>query len=411
MGARRLFEDDQPSLPIRLFQGPESHSDTRSAYPGVGAPPSKPANLDAIFAAVRDDHELDQPELSADQFALAKSVWPLSQFYFEALADWQRRRLGNNQVQPGTLQKERQSLACFDEWDKLQQPDNWPAGHIWRGLPVGYLAGHYFERWAKARLETLAVDTVESRWCALRTIINWAKTLGVTSVQLPNLAPLFDQERKKLAKLGEYDFTPTSYTIQELEAVYFALANEPDLQTAWVLGATIGPRTVDLFSLRWGANVQLNASPPEVWYIAKKTGKVHWVPLPPCAVAHLRRLARSQGHLNPDEPEGLVFPRLTAGGSKDPEKSRSARARNDRIKAALLSSGLDANNEASDYYKPIQVLRSTCNSRLNNHDAGKGLLITHGKDADVSSQAYWNERDSIIEAVMSLPQPTAFLSL
>jgi integrase len=196
-----------------------------------------------------------------------------------------------------------------------------------------------------------------------------------------------------------------------LEAVYFALANEPDLQTAWVLGATIGPRTVDLFSLRWGANVQLNASPPEVWYIAKKTGKVHWVPLPPCAVAHLRRLARSQGHLNPDEPEGLVFPRLTAGGSKDPEKSRSARARNDRIKAALLSSGLDANNEASDYYKPIQVLRSTCNSRLNNHDAGKGLLITHGKDADVSSQAYWNERDSIIEAVMSLPQPTAFLSL
>lgn len=413
--ARRLpfGDDDRPSLPIRLFRGPENESDTRTIHPGVGATGGRSPDLAAIYAEVRDGHQTDQPAIAEADLATARATWPLALFYDRVLAPWRHRQLGRGSVAEGTLQKERQSLRCFDAWDQQQQPARWPAGNIWRGLPVGYLAGHYFERWAADRVATLAVDTVESRWCALRTVVNWAMRLGAMDAQkLPSLAPVFDRRREELALVdGDYDdFVATTYTLDQLEAVYRALAGELDLQAAWVLGSAAGPRTVDLFGLRWGQNIRLQADPPELFYRARKTGKVHWVPLAPCVVAHLRRLARSQGHLNPEEPEGLVFPRLTAGASKDPEKSRTARARNDRLKAALAAAGLPADAE-SDYHKPVQVLRATCNTRLNNHRAGKGLLVTHGKEADVSSRHYWDERDALIEAVMTLPQPPAFLSL
>ncbi len=426
MPARKLFDDELPSLPIRLYSGAETGSDTRTTYPHVGANQGSGvrnqearqagslshgrADLAAVYASVRDDHRVDVPELSAADLAACRASWCLQQFYDQGLAEWRRRQLGRGEVSGGTLAKERQSLRCFDAWDKEQQPARWPGGNIWRGLPTWYLAGHYFERWAEARLQTLAIDTVESRWCALRTVLNWAIRLGaMESRRLPCLAAVFEKRRTELALDGDYDdFVATTYTLDQLEAVYRALASEPDLQTAWILGATAGPRTVDLFSLRWGVNVRLNVSVPEVFYTALKTGKKHWVPLPPCAVSHLRRLALSQSHLIQGEPEGLVFPRLTAGASKDPEKSRVARGRNERLKGALALVGLPTDG-GSDFHKPVQVLRSTCNSRLNNHRAGKGLLVTHGKDADVSSQCYWNERDALIEAVLTLPQPGAFL--
>lgn len=409
MPARRLFEVDPPSLPLRVYSPAERRSDTRITQPGVGA--GARADLAAIYASVRDEHQEDSPEISPADHAACRASWGLQRFYDVVLSPWRRRQLGRGEVKPGTLQKERQALGCYDAWDQQQQPERWPAGNIWRGLPCSFLAGHWFERWATDRLESLAVDTVESRWCAVRTVLNGAIRLGVTEAVAPNLSPLFDRKRELMALDGEYDeFVATTYTVDQVEAIYLALAGEPDLQTAWLLGAVAGPRTVDLFSMRWGVNIKIptpGRTYGEMFYTARKTGKKHWVPLPLFLVAHLRRLAQAQGHLVATEPEGLVFPRLTAGASKDPEKSRAARARNDRLKLALASVGLPT-DEASDFHKPIQVLRATCNSRLNNHRAGKGLLVTHGKDADVSSRHYWDERDSLIEAVLSLPWPNVF---
>lgn len=417
MTARKLFDDELPKFPIRLFPGDDDGSDTRITYPGVGAQDGPKADLLSIYAGVAADHKADQPTLGQADIAQARETWSLATFYDNVLAGWRRRQLGRGEVEAGTLQKERQSLGCFDTWDQKQQPDNWPGGQIWRGLPCGFLQAHYFERWATDRLEgvgrpkPLAIATVESRWCQLRTVLNWAMRLGVMDqIVLPCLTPLLDKHQRKVISMDQSDFddfSPTVYSDHELGAVYLALASESDLQTAWVLGANTGPRTGDLFGLRWQGNVRLKATPPHLFYEAEKTGKRHWVPLAPCVVAHLVRLAKSQNHLNPLEPEGLVFPRLTAGDSQDPEKSRAARARTARLKSALVAAGL----QGHDYTKPIQILRATCNTRLNNHRPGKGLIVTHGKDADVSSQHYWNEREPLIEAVMTLPQPAAFLSI
>ena len=417
MTARRLFDDDEPPrLPFRLVLPDDDGSDTRIQYPGVGAQDGKKADLLSVFQSVQDSHQEDRPAIAPDVLESCRSGWPLHHFYDVVLAPWRRRQLGDGKIKAGSLQKERQSVRCFATWDADQQPENWPGGNIWNGLPVGFLAAHYFEKWAASRITKsgLAVDTVKSRWCQLRTVINWAVKLQVApSACLPNLEPLFDKHRETaILADGNFDeFCPTTYTLAQLEAVYRELASEIDLQAAWVLGANAGPRTVDLFGLRWGVNVRLANDPPDLFYKAQKTGRKHWVPLAPCTALHLRRLAQYQSHLNPDEPGGLVFPRLTSGDNKDPEKSRAARARTERLKAALIRCGLDAAVESSDYNRPVQVLRATCSTRLNNHRPGKGLLVTHGKDASVNSKHYWDERDTIVEAVMSLPQPSAFLGM
>lgn len=411
---RRLFPDStEPSPVLKLFSAPDGPPAHRTTYPGRSdqdaiLPRSTP-NLAAIYSTIRDEHKQDGPE-PIDPATVA-AEWPLGRLYEESLSPWRRRQWERGEVARGTLEKERQSIRDFSEWDCHQQPAHWPAGHIWRGLPCGFLAAHYFEQWAKDRLRAgLAAGTVRSRWCQIRTVLNCARRLGVVQIAPPNLAGVIATEEQAAVDRGEIDeddFVPTTYTDDQLSAVYQALSGRFDLQTAWVLGANCGPRSGDLFGLRWSINVKLHSEVPELFYKATKTGKRHWVPLAPCVVSHLRFLAKSQSHLDPSAPEGLVFPRLTSGNCRDPEKSRAARERNAILKAALDSVGL-AVQQVPDYAKPWQVLRATCNSRLNNHRSGKGLLVTHGKDTSVSSQHYWNERPALIEAVQSLVQPAVF---
>ena len=71
-----------------------------------------------------------------------------------------------------------------------------------------------------------------------------------------------------------------------------------------------------------------------------------------------------EGHLNPQRPEGLVFPRLTSGNHKKPEKSANSRRRTDRIKDVLRSLGLKVDHKSDDHFHPWQVLRRTATSRL-----------------------------------------------
>ena len=425
MSARRLFDTDVPVAPMRLFAPADEPGETGIVYPGLAtgssspvfSPQSRPSDVYSIFREMQSQHQEDRPELSTADAELARTQWPLSVVYDRAIAEWRMRQLARGEIKPGTLEKERQSVRCFGAWDSHQQPDNWPAGHIWTGLPVSYLGAHYIERWVEDRLrEGMASGTMASRWCHLRTVINVAVRLRVIdATPKVDLTPIHDSHAESAADDGEDDDdSPIVYTTNQLEEVYHALAGQIDLQAAWVLGANVGPRAGDLFGMRWHQkprSLRIDLDAPEVFYTAQKTGKKHWCPLAPCVVNHLRRLIQSQGHLNPQRPEGLVFPRLTSGNHKKPEKSAAARRRTDRIKDVLRSMGLKVDHKSDDHFHPWQVLRRTATSRLNNHRSGKGQLVTHGKDADVNSQSYWNERPAITEAVMSLPQPAAFRSL
>lgn len=410
MVAQSLFVDDEvtetttaPPFVLRLAS--DLPLDVRISNPHVNGTD----DLEACFQSMHQEHRDPLPELTDEEQLVARRTMDLLTVYQTHLAAWRQERRKEGKIAVGTLQKERQSLRCFSTWDKdvSRAPEKWPRGIPWKGLPAGYLASKYFERWIRYRLETgMAIGTMEARWNHLRTVLNMLKALSVIddtpSIDFAAVVKSFQMSHGD----PDDDLVPATYTDPQLEAIYRSM-HEPDLRAAWVLGTNCGARSVDLFQMRWGRDVRLGDR-PEVYYKARKTGRRHWVPLHPVTVSHLRRLVLLQGHLNPDEPQGLVFPRLTSARAKDPEKSRPARWRNARIKVVLTKAGLTVDG---NFDKPWQVLRSTCSSRLNNHRPGSGRLVTHGKDADVNSQHYWDHQPTLVEAIATLHMPAAYSTL
>lgn len=398
-----LFEEMNPP-PAAPFSLRLAQSDVRITNPHVAdADPND--DIARLYETIRDENHDPVPELSESDRAYARSHLSVARCYVRYLKDWRNNVRLQGKIKSGTLQKELQSLRCFDRWDADpgRAPDQWPRGVKWTGLPIGYVAHKYVEQWARSRLaEGYAVGTMEARWCHLRTVLNMIRRMGVIET-LPDVdfGAVVAAFQRSVGDLDD-DLVPTTYTAQQHVAVYNGM-HEADLRAAWVIGSNAGPRTVDLFSLRWSVNVRFGDQ-PHLLYTARKTGKRHWVPLHPITIKHMRRLVALQGHLDPEQPQGLVFPRLTSSAA-DPEKGRVARARNDRIKRVMMAVGIDTDG---DYEKPWQVLRATCNSLLNNHRAGTGQLVTHGKDADVSSQHYWNHHPALVEAIATMPMPAAF---
>ena len=283
----------------------------------------------------------------------------------------------------------------------------------WTGLPLGKLSDAYLAKWVADQRTRCSVATVESRWMALRTVLNAAVAMRVLT-ERPSVSVKERQPRRRGTavagaigtsdELALDDLCATQYTEEQLVGVYELLgklAHAVEHQVAWVLGVNTGPRTEDLYGLMWHVNVRLDQSPPFLIYVAAKTRKKHWIPLAPVTVAQLRRLTVGRLFV-----EGPLFPSLSGHRCQDPGRSRAARKRTAEIKQALVEVGLTI---AGDYEKPVQVLRSTCNSRYKNHRPLVGHLITHGPDySDVNTAYYDDWRPRIVEAVMSLPQPGAF---
>lgn len=387
----KLFD---PAVP----EAAPEQANTRITNPAVGQ-----LDLLSYFERVRDEHQDRVKPLAWDEGESFARVHTLPQFYEHLMKPSRDELLQTGKLKRGTLEKELQALRYFGEWDLRESPADWPADVAWPGLPLLYLTGPYLERWLAhlQRDRGLAVGSILPLWYQLRTVLNFAVKL-----QVLRKAPQPDLGRaiKGDEDVDEIDdLVPTTFTAAELEAVYRALDGEVEMQVAWVVGSNVGPRTVDLFGLEWDTNVRLDADFPHVFYRAVKTGKRHWVPLAEVTLKQLNRLRRRFLI-----PQGLIFPNLTSARNKDPESSVRARARNARLKAVLRDLGLPADDKKSDYFRPWQVLRSTCSSRLNNHRSGAGRLVTHGKDADVNSQHYWDHRDLIVEACNTLPQPAAF---
>ncbi|HEY4263180.1 MAG TPA: hypothetical protein VGM98_23660, partial [Schlesneria sp.] len=330
-----LFDREPPkSAPItlRLVQ-----PDVRISNPHVGMN----GGIHALYESMRDENTAPVPELSPDELAFAQKELSVGLCYAHHLMAWRRQQRIDGKIAQGTLSKELQSVRCFDRFDCdfLRAPRDWPSGVPWKGLPVGYVAQKYFEEWIRTRLyEGYAIPTMEGRWCHVRTVLNMMKRMGAIG-DLPDIdfAAIVTSFQRAVGNDDYDDIVPTTYTRQQHVGVYQRL-HEPDMRAAWVLGSNGGPRTVDLFSLRWSANVRLGER-PELFYTANKTGKRHWVPLHPITVKHLRRLIALQGHLDPDLPQGLVFPRLTSH-AVDPEKGRPARRRNERIKQVMQECGM-----------------------------------------------------------------------
>ena len=400
--AMNTLEHVQSSVVLRVLEGtiPDAPPAPRILNPGrtlEHSPYSPPLAIEALYASVADAHRERRAVVPEAERHRVRRTSTLLSFWREFVLPIRRQDIARRATAPGTLEKETQAMTRFSRWELGAKPDAWPQSVVWTGLPLEFLTGPYIERFLRDLLPQLARATVESTWTHLRTVLNMAvKMRAIDAAPKVDLTGIFSGRSAD----NVADFCASAYTDSQLSALYSAFEGDLELQVALVVGANVGPRAEDLFGFHWRM-LTLEAAVPEVWYTAQKTGKRHWMPLAPCVVSHLRMLLdRNRCGAGP------VFPSLTSPGSKQPGKSRPARRRNRKIKEAMAAAGIPV---TGDFSKPAQVLRSTCNTRLNNHRPGSGLLALHGPDADVNSRHYWNVRPLLIDAVSTLPQPDAFI--
>lgn len=357
--------------------------DTRISNPGVTdefAPPPglKPA-ADATLRRSRAVVEARaRQELTQEQKAWVAENVTLRGYYDHFVAPGKRIKLSAGQVRAGTLQKDRQAL---NRWEKYTRPDDWPANQPWEGLVIGAIDGEDLEEFfERARGPGgLAAATVRSTWFHLRTTFNFAWRHGVLGRHL------------QPDTLAEEDGEVAIFDDERIEAAYGAFGDRTDLQVAFVLSILCGPRTEDVFGLRWDGVKLIERAGPTLVYTARKTGKQHGVPLCEVAVQHLRRLPRRGEYL---------FPTLCEPGHKDPARSRTARERNAEIKRRLLSVGIT-------FRKPFQAARATCNERLESHKQGVGQFVL-GHALSLNSKSYRKPDKMIRDAINSLAPPACF---
>lgn len=318
----------------------------------------------------------------------------------------------------GTLEKERQAIGRWERWDLEQRPPRWPAGRSWSGLPIGHVTAAYCERWVTDSLEDGALSraTISSTWAHLRVVWNWLadRSRVLDAAPKPEVGGTLDRHADDVEQLA-----PTRWSLDELDAIHAAIARlDADevlvrqLLAAFVLSTNCGPRTGDLFGLRWGDDVRIDGAEPELVFRARKTGKRHWCPLPPCVVDHLRVVCDSG---QPVGPTGhAVFPDLTAFGKRRPESSRQARRRNALFKQVLRELGYPVDDRRSDHAKPWQIGRRTAYSRVDDQSAGCGEFLCHPPHSAKRRQSsnvkdnYLDWRPRLRQALLAMPQPPRF---
>jgi len=343
-----------------------------------------------------EEHTTGPAKVPESEFARVRERQTLLAASREWMAPWRETERRQGDVSSGTLSKERQALNRWEAWELANPPDNWPAGTRWEGCPVGFIAGGYvdhFHAWLAAKY---AKDTVVSTRNHLRTVLNFLEKIGAI-VKAPQPRPLDLEDPDDV----EEDLAAV-WTADELSRLYAALAPHPALQTAFVFGCCVGPRSGDMFGMRWIKHVRLDDDPPVCRWRAEKSGKKHGIPLAPVVVRHLARL-RQRGLFDSDGP---VFRELTSIACADPEKSKAARRRNALMKRLMADAGVTA------HAKPWQVCRATCCTRYNDVEPGIGSwVIGQGSDragTKLAEDFYYNPSALVVQTILRTPVPAGW---
>ena len=343
--------------------------------------------------------------------ATYREITSLRQFYTEWLLVERSRKVERSDLSAGSLSKDRQSLNRFERYTR---PRDWPDGRHWPGPPLGLITRQLLEMmFDRARADGLAVGTIKTWWNSLKTMLNRAvKVRGIEVLPEPSLPK--SRARHEVLLWSE----------AEMVAIFERLQATPDLQVAWVVSCCTGMRPVDLFLLNWMSAAINPAERQNVEFRARKTGKQQRIPLAPCAAAHLRRLQALIPAEATRDARRMIFPGRSSAQSKDPERSRPARRRQDFLKLMILEIGdsvrMKACGECPQFtrdcadcwaaFKPWQRCRATFNERIEEHAPGAGqFFLGHGLSLNATS--YRNPTNLLYEAARTLPQPSAFLNI
>ena len=406
MAAVRLWRRDEAESDSDVPDGPDSPASGEARQLGLFHPPeavdlagSVHRIMNPVYATdwaaivAAESRAVEIPEADRQAYAERTTIRQLYEDRLYGLLAQRTERVKAKTLAAGTVAKDRQAINRWEEHS--ERPATWPAGCEWQGRPLAAITDvHVDDTLARMRKAGLSGKTIRSTWGHLRTILHHAVAVKAIG-RCPE--PTWGKDAGEVHR-------KQMYTDGDLETIYGALAGQVDLQVAFVVSVNVGPRTVDLFLLRW-EHFALQSDRPVVEYTARKTGKRHCVPLAEVTVRQLLRWRRASGALGDRGGGlagigGLVWPELTDPDGADPERSRAARTRNGRFKSVLAGLGIG-------HEKPWQVGRLTCNERLERHRPGSGQFVL-GHANTLNSASYREPGELVYQAVTTLPQPACF---
>jgi integrase len=247
-----------------------------------------------------------------------------------------------------------------------------------------------------------ARGTVASTVSHLGTVLNHAYRVGALPAAV---------RAKRLKSPSKTKIIPRHLHGAFLEG----LAHNPELFVGTLLGLATGLRPKDKWMLRWGAiasetlpeveltkdGVDVLATFSEVWFVeverAAKSDKNQRVPLAPDVaqcVLRLRSLAADAAR------DSLVFPSCV-DAIANPEHSPAATRRKRATRQQLVRLGL----QATDYPKPCQSARKTCNEMLQSSRKGVGEFVLGHSVQGVNAQNYRDPNDLVRATVNAIRWP------
>jgi integrase len=326
-------------------------------------------------------HRINSPvRISED----SRGSFTLREWYESELKAERTRRIESGRNKSGTGEKDLSALGYWERFTANPQLCEITADQV-----QSFISG---------ALRTGRRATASGYVGHLRWMLNEARRAGIIQT-VPGFAfpkvsrrTVHEEFRETLIYETNGDLLGT------IGRIYEAIGS-PELQLAFLCGASFGPRTEDLLTLTWSA-FDLESERPVVRYVAEKTGSFHVVPLVGWLV---RRLQAGQ------TDDTYVFPTLISHKAKDPRKSRAARKTVAAMRDAAAAAGFHFDGRPVKERKPFQVLRATCNERFERHSKRAGEWILGHAMSSVNRKSYQNPGSEIYEAVNTLPQPEAFL--
>jgi hypothetical protein len=437
-GASKIPDVSPPQIPPRSQSSPALKLHLQEPAPPAAEPSVKEDPAGNCSEPETEDDEWLLAALAADEDsaalprldpAAAKTarMLPLATYWETHLMPWCHARVDQSAgMTRRTVETFRDHVRAFSQWDALQKPPaSWPKSRAWHGWPLAAVAsGSAVRQFLRAAVsegiadrKPWAFSSAKSCLTTLRWILRCAKRQEVVAD-----SPTFDGLLDELRSLAGDPLSVTAYTDAELGAIYAQIPAAVDaaiadrtickrhakairkrvireMRAAIVLCANAGPRSEDLFPLRFADHVRLGDG-AQVSFVADKTKKRHIIPLSPVTVEQLDRLHRLHGQLFDGE---LLFPHLTNQKCKRPEDAEARRRATKILRTALGLAGLK--NE--HFPKPWHAIRKSCRTRFRAIGIAAGLgdvgkLITHGPDADVSSANYLDLSETLTAAVAAM---------
>jgi integrase len=228
--------------------------------------------------------------------------------------------------------------------------------------------------------------TVNSKWRHIRALL---RRVGPQVTGNPHGLQLIDRV-PQMRKCRVPFKMPRIVTEDDLNRFYVAcsiakfprLAGPPPAEywrALLVLGYFTAMRKGDLLSIR---TEQIDREAGTLHFVASKTGKEAFMPLHPCALAHINRIWGSAGE--------LLFPKLAAKGGDYSERWR----------AICEHAGI----------KPftLQVVRRTAATAAERIRHGMGSVLCQHTPLNVTGFHYLNRFDELRETILQMPVPVAF---